>query len=57
MLTDIERKKVIQHILNLAGIAETLSTQANLLTKQIDDLALALDIEREFVSFDEMNSE
>nr|VFK42554.1 MAG: hypothetical protein BECKSD772F_GA0070984_11248 [Candidatus Kentron sp. SD]VFK48527.1 MAG: hypothetical protein BECKSD772E_GA0070983_11298 [Candidatus Kentron sp. SD] len=26
MITDLERKAVVQHILNLAGIAETLST-------------------------------
>nr|VFK37191.1 MAG: hypothetical protein BECKSD772F_GA0070984_10127 [Candidatus Kentron sp. SD]VFK41459.1 MAG: hypothetical protein BECKSD772E_GA0070983_10126 [Candidatus Kentron sp. SD] len=46
MITGLERKKVVQHILNLAGIAESLA-------KQIDDLAKALDIECEFVPFDE----
>nr|VFK80265.1 MAG: hypothetical protein BECKSD772D_GA0070982_109713 [Candidatus Kentron sp. SD]VFK80268.1 MAG: hypothetical protein BECKSD772D_GA0070982_109717 [Candidatus Kentron sp. SD] len=52
MLTDLQRKAVVQHILNLAGIAENLSTKAESLTEQIDDLAKALDIECEFVPFD-----
>ena len=37
MLTDLERKAVVQHILNLAGIAEDLSTKAESLTEQIDN--------------------
>nr|VFK51230.1 MAG: hypothetical protein BECKTUN1418D_GA0071000_100626 [Candidatus Kentron sp. TUN] len=53
MLNDLERKKVVQHILNLAGIAEDLSTKAASLTEQVDDLAKALEIECEFVPFDE----
>nr|VFJ43126.1 MAG: hypothetical protein BECKDK2373C_GA0170839_100419 [Candidatus Kentron sp. DK] len=53
MLTDLQRKAVVQHILNLAGIAENLSSQAETLTEQIDDLAKALDIECEFVPFDD----
>nr|VFK58691.1 MAG: hypothetical protein BECKUNK1418G_GA0071005_100436 [Candidatus Kentron sp. UNK]VFK68524.1 MAG: hypothetical protein BECKUNK1418H_GA0071006_100338 [Candidatus Kentron sp. UNK] len=42
MLTDLERKKVIQHILNLAGIAEDLSNQAEILTEQNDSIELVL---------------
>jgi len=53
MLTDLERKKVVQHMLNLAGIAENLSSAADLLTREIDGLAQALDIQTEFVPFDE----
>nr|VFK51611.1 MAG: hypothetical protein BECKTUN1418E_GA0071001_100618 [Candidatus Kentron sp. TUN]VFK54025.1 MAG: hypothetical protein BECKTUN1418F_GA0071002_10367 [Candidatus Kentron sp. TUN] len=49
MLTDLERKAVIQHILNLAGIAESLSAQAESLTEQIDDPAKALEIESELI--------
>nr|VFK48682.1 MAG: hypothetical protein BECKTC1821E_GA0114239_112412 [Candidatus Kentron sp. TC] len=52
MLTDLERKKVVQHILNLAGIAESLSTAADNITQEIDNLAQALDIQCEFVPFD-----
>nr|VFK39451.1 MAG: hypothetical protein BECKTC1821D_GA0114238_100663 [Candidatus Kentron sp. TC]VFK41812.1 MAG: hypothetical protein BECKTC1821E_GA0114239_101448 [Candidatus Kentron sp. TC] len=53
MLTDLQRKAVVQHILNLAGIAEDLSTRSEKLTEQIDDLAQALNIQTEFVPFDE----
>jgi len=53
MLTDLERKAVVQHMLNLAGVAENLSTQAESLTEQIDNLAKSLDIECEFVPFDD----
>nr|VFJ76053.1 MAG: hypothetical protein BECKFW1821C_GA0114237_109610 [Candidatus Kentron sp. FW] len=53
MLTDLERKVVVQHILNLAGIAEELSNQASILTEQIDNLAQMLGLETEFVPFDD----
>nr|VFJ93076.1 MAG: hypothetical protein BECKLFY1418A_GA0070994_102824 [Candidatus Kentron sp. LFY] len=53
MLTDLEKKKVVQHILNLAGIAESLSTAADNITREIDNLAEALDIQCGFVPFDE----
>nr|VFJ69078.1 MAG: hypothetical protein BECKFW1821C_GA0114237_101748 [Candidatus Kentron sp. FW] len=53
MLTDLERKAVVQHILNLAGVAEQLSNQASILTEQIDNLAQMLGIEAEFVPFDD----
>lgn len=52
-LTDLEREKVVQHILNLSGIAEALSTLSDSLIEQIDDLAQALDIETEFAPFDD----
>nr|VFJ62160.1 MAG: hypothetical protein BECKDK2373C_GA0170839_10944 [Candidatus Kentron sp. DK] len=53
MLTDLQKKAVVQHILNLAGIAETRSTLSDNLTQEIDNLAEALDIECEFVPFDD----
>nr|VFK24430.1 MAG: hypothetical protein BECKMB1821G_GA0114241_100845 [Candidatus Kentron sp. MB]VFK30689.1 MAG: hypothetical protein BECKMB1821I_GA0114274_101721 [Candidatus Kentron sp. MB]VFK75346.1 MAG: hypothetical protein BECKMB1821H_GA0114242_102021 [Candidatus Kentron sp. MB] len=53
MLTDLQRKTVVQHILNLAGIAESLSTLSDSVIKEIDNLTQALDIECEFVSFDD----
>lgn len=53
MLTDLERKAIVQHMLNLAGVAENLSTAAALLTREIDDLAKRFDIECEFIPFDE----
>nr|VFK22534.1 MAG: hypothetical protein BECKMB1821G_GA0114241_100258 [Candidatus Kentron sp. MB]VFK28882.1 MAG: hypothetical protein BECKMB1821I_GA0114274_100764 [Candidatus Kentron sp. MB]VFK74132.1 MAG: hypothetical protein BECKMB1821H_GA0114242_100163 [Candidatus Kentron sp. MB] len=53
MLTDLEKKKVVQHILNLAGIAESLSTAAENITQEIDNLAQVLGIECEFAPFDE----
>nr|VFJ93628.1 MAG: hypothetical protein BECKLFY1418B_GA0070995_104816 [Candidatus Kentron sp. LFY]VFK21879.1 MAG: hypothetical protein BECKLFY1418C_GA0070996_110510 [Candidatus Kentron sp. LFY] len=51
--TDLQRQAVVRHISNLADIAENLSTKAESLTEQIDDLAKALDIECEFVPFDD----
>nr|VFK40299.1 MAG: hypothetical protein BECKTC1821D_GA0114238_100935 [Candidatus Kentron sp. TC]VFK54997.1 MAG: hypothetical protein BECKTC1821F_GA0114240_100643 [Candidatus Kentron sp. TC] len=53
MLTDLQRQAVVQHILNLPGVAENLSTASNLLTREIDNLAQALGIETEFVPFDD----
>nr|VFK04849.1 MAG: hypothetical protein BECKH772A_GA0070896_104702 [Candidatus Kentron sp. H]VFK04914.1 MAG: hypothetical protein BECKH772B_GA0070898_105032 [Candidatus Kentron sp. H]VFK05182.1 MAG: hypothetical protein BECKH772A_GA0070896_105152 [Candidatus Kentron sp. H]VFK06258.1 MAG: hypothetical protein BECKH772C_GA0070978_103374 [Candidatus Kentron sp. H] len=52
MLTDSEKKAVVQHMLNLVGIAENLSTIADSLTEKIDSLVQALDIQCEFVPFD-----
>nr|VFK26467.1 MAG: hypothetical protein BECKMB1821G_GA0114241_102127 [Candidatus Kentron sp. MB]VFK30368.1 MAG: hypothetical protein BECKMB1821I_GA0114274_101521 [Candidatus Kentron sp. MB]VFK75189.1 MAG: hypothetical protein BECKMB1821H_GA0114242_101721 [Candidatus Kentron sp. MB] len=42
MLTDPLRKAVVQHIMNLLGIADNLSELYDALIDQIDDLAQAL---------------
>nr|VFK59525.1 MAG: hypothetical protein BECKTC1821F_GA0114240_103424 [Candidatus Kentron sp. TC] len=53
MLTDLQRQAVVQRILNLAAIAENLNDAANSITKEIDDLAEALEVGSEDMPLDE----
>ncbi|VFN02184.1 MAG: hypothetical protein BECKG1743D_GA0114223_105822 [Candidatus Kentron sp. G] len=53
MLTDLERKAVVQHIRNLAGIEKNLSTLSDSLTAEIGIIDELLNIEREAIPFDD----
>ncbi|VFN00960.1 MAG: hypothetical protein BECKG1743D_GA0114223_105153 [Candidatus Kentron sp. G] len=57
MLTDLERRAVVQHIKNLAVIEKNLSTISDSLTSEISMIAELLNIEREAIPFDDDSPE